>query len=85
MLDPQKICLDHLSASPQLCPIVSDPCCLSLDGILKETICEYLEFILESYFRFLTICLLLVYFVSAAGCHCFDLRMFIQTSEKGHG
>ena len=22
---------------------------------------------------FLTICLLLVYFVSAAGCHCFDL------------
>ena len=26
-----------------------------------------------SYFRILTICLLLVYFVSAAGCHCFDL------------
>ena len=26
-----------------------------------------------SYFRVLTICLLLVYFVSAAGCHCFDL------------
>ena len=34
------------------------------------------NFILESglsYFRILTICLLLVYFVSAAGCHCFDL------------
>ena len=34
------------------------------------------NFILEaglSYFRVLTICLLLVYFVSAAGCHCFDL------------
>ena len=26
-----------------------------------------------SYVRTLTICLLLVYFVSAAGCHCFDL------------
>ena len=26
-----------------------------------------------SYVRSLTICLLLVYFVSAAGCHCFDL------------
>ena len=26
-----------------------------------------------SYVRALTICLLLVYFVSAAGCHCFDL------------
>ena len=25
-----------------------------------------------SYFRILTICLLLVYFVSAAGCHYFD-------------
>ena len=25
------------------------------------------------YFRISTICLLLVYFVSAAGCHCFDL------------
>ena len=33
------------------------------------------NFILESgllYFRVLTICLQLVYFVSAAGCHCFD-------------
>ena len=32
-------------------------------------------FIVESgvsYIRVLTICLLLVYFVSAAGCHCFD-------------
>ena len=27
-----------------------------------------------SYVRTLTICLLLVYFVSAAGCHCFDFR-----------
>ena len=26
-----------------------------------------------SYVRALTICLRLVYFVSAAGCHCFDL------------
>ena len=26
-----------------------------------------------SYVRTLTICLLLVYFVSAVGCHCFDL------------
>ena len=25
------------------------------------------------YFRVLTMCLLLVYFVNAAGCHCFDL------------
>ena len=36
---------------------------------------DMLVFILESglsYFRVLTICLLLVYFVSAAGCHCFD-------------
>ena len=33
------------------------------------------EYTLESglsYFRVLTICLLLIYFVSAAGCHCFD-------------
>ena len=28
-----------------------------------------------SYVRTSTICLLLVYFVSAAGCHCFDLFM----------
>ena len=28
-----------------------------------------------SYFRVLTICLLFVYFVSAAVCHCFDLSM----------
>ena len=27
-----------------------------------------------SYVRALTICLLLVYFVSAAGCHCFDFH-----------
>ena len=27
-----------------------------------------------SYVRTLTICLLLVYFVSAAGCHCFDFH-----------
>ena len=36
---------------------------------------DLLNFISESglsYFRVLTICLLLVYFVSAAGCHCFD-------------
>ena len=26
--------------------------------------------------RTLTICLLLVYFVSAAGCHCFDLIVY---------
>ena len=29
--------------------------------------------IFYTYVRALTICLLLVYFVSAAGCHCFDL------------
>ena len=27
-----------------------------------------------AYFRILTICLLLVYFVSTAGFHCFDLK-----------
>ena len=31
-----------------------------------------------SYVRTLTICLLLVYFVSAAGCHCFDLTYQID-------
>ena len=32
-----------------------------------------------SYVRVLTICLLLVYFVSAAGCHCFDFsQMFAE-------
>ena len=39
-------------------------------------ICRVYSFVLWSglsYFRILTICLLLVYFVSAAGCHCFDL------------
>ena len=43
------------------------------------------NFILESglsYFRVLTICLLLVYFVNAAGCHCFDSY---QTSIKTFG
>ena len=41
------------------------------------------------YFRVLTICLLLVYFVSAAGCHCFDLvsksklaQFFIRNKKK---
>ena len=34
-----------------------------------------------SYVRTLTICLLLVYFVSAAGCHCFDLPEFIKPSS----
>ena len=35
------------------------------------------NFLLESalpYFLFLSFCLLLVYFVSAAGCHCFDSK-----------
>ena len=46
---------------------------------LPCTFTYYLDlsnFILESglsYFRVLTICLLLIYFVSVAGCHCFDL------------
>ena len=31
-----------------------------------------------SYVRALTICLLLVYFVSAAGCHCFDLEHILE-------
>ena len=37
------------------------------------------NFLLESglwCFLFLSVCLLLVYFVSAAGCHCFDLNYF---------
>ena len=33
-----------------------------------------------SYVRALTFCLLLVYFVSAAGCHCFDLLRFDPNS-----
>ena len=33
-----------------------------------------------SYVRALTICLLLVCFVSAAGCHCFDLLGFDPNS-----
>ena len=48
---------------------------------LSSTFTQYLDlsnfcFILRyglSYFRILAICLLLVYFVSPAGCHCFDL------------
>ena len=36
-----------------------------------------------SYFRILTICLLLVYFVSAAGCHCFDLQCFVHLALSG--
>ena len=32
------------------------------------------------YFRIVTICLLFVYFVSAAGCHCFDV--YQNTSES---
>ena len=41
-------------------------------------ICRVYSFVLRSglsYFRILTICLLLVYFVSAAGCHCFDYNV----------
>ena len=43
-----------------------------------------------SYVRTLTICFLLVYFVSAAGCHCFDLKLLtadlrILRMEIGHG
>ena len=34
-----------------------------------------------SYVRTLTICLLLVYFVRAAGCHCFDLRCVNLNTE----
>ena len=49
--------------------------------IQLSTFTHYLDlsnFILESglwYFRVLTICLLLVYFVKAAKCHCFDLQL----------
>ena len=37
-----------------------------------------------SYVRALTICLLLVYFVSAAGCHCFDFpdRVIVPGTTK---
>ena len=35
-----------------------------------------------SYVRALTICLLLVYFVSAVGCHCFDLINHRKSREK---
>ena len=43
-------------------------------------ICRVYNFVLWSglsYFRIFTICLLLVYFVSAAGCHCFDLSTWM--------
>ena len=58
---------------PFIACVISSPC----------TFTYYLDlsiFILESglsYVRVLTICLLLVYFVSAAGCHCFDFNAFI--------
>ena len=35
-----------------------------------------------SYIRALTICLLLVHVVSAAGCHCFDLINDRKSREK---
>ena len=53
---------------PVIACVISSPC----------TFTYYLDlsiFVLESglsYFKVLTICLLLVYFVSAAGCHRFD-------------
>ena len=53
-----------------------------------STIAYYLDlsnFISESglsYDIVLTICLLLVYFVSGAGCHCFDLYLKLCFSEK---
>ena len=34
------------------------------------------------YFRILTICLLLVYFVSAAGCHCFDFDLYYKCASQ---
>ena len=37
-----------------------------------------------SYVRTLTICFLLVYFVSAAGCHCFDYYSKTIEQNKGH-
>ena len=33
------------------------------------------------YVRTSTICLLLIYFVSAAGCHCFDFNAMVRGSE----
>ena len=37
-----------------------------------------------SYVRTLTTCLLLVYFVSAAGCHCFDLDYISNEIVEEH-
>ena len=37
--------------------------------------CTFTQYLDLSYFRILTIRLLLVHFVSAAGCHCFDLSV----------
>ena len=34
--------------------------------------------LMKDYIKDLTICLLLVYFVSAAGCHCFDLYKMLS-------
>ena len=50
-----------------------------MHGIMKRSVRLLIssDFISESelsYFKALTICLLLVYFVSAAGCHCFEFH-----------
>ena len=54
---------------------------LLIRHVLLPITCDLSMLILESglsYFRVLTICFLLVYFVSAVGCHCFDYMSFLS-------
>ena len=63
---------------PFIACVINSPCTFTYQ-------LDTLNFILESgssYFRASTICLLLVYFVSAAGCHCFDLSVYWCYSSK---
>ena len=54
--------------------VINSPC-----NFTYNLDCQILFYNLDchtAYVRVLTICLLLVYFVSAAGCHCFDPLKF---------
>ena len=63
---------------PFIACVINSPCTFNYYLALSN-------FILEpglSYFRVLIICLLLVYFVSAVGCHCFDWYVLVMVVVK---
>ena len=88
-MDSQQILFDLIFQREEILyvpgvPNCSIACVINLPGAFACYL-DLLNFSLYSglsCFKVLTICLLLVYFLSAAGCHCFDL---IRKSGGGGG